>query len=88
MGGAPDLDEMRETLDNNGQIMLDSHDDNGGRALYDDNTIAKNHMYWVQDITDDGMLQLVNPWDPGADPIEMSYEDYEDNFSHVNTVQP
>ncbi|MHA7126142.1 C2 family cysteine protease [Janibacter indicus] len=88
IGGAPDLDEMREILGNDGQIMLDSHDDNGGRPLYEDNTIAKNHMYWVKGITDDGKLQLVNPWDPGAAPIEMTYEEYQKNFSHVNTVQP
>lgn len=88
MGGAPDLDEMREILDNNGQIMLDSHDDIGGRPLYEDDTIAKNHMYWVQGITDDGKLQLVNPWDASADPIEMTYDEYQKNFSHVNTVEP
>ncbi|WP_169797347.1 C2 family cysteine protease [Janibacter limosus] len=87
-GGAPDIDEMREILDNNGQIMLDSHDTIGDRPLYEDDTIAKNHMYWVKGITDDGQLQIVNPWDPSAEPIEMSYDDYKDNFSHVNTVQP
>lgn len=87
-GGAPDLDEMREILEDNGQIMLDSHDDPTGRPLYEDDTLAKNHMYWVKGITPDGKLELVNPWDPGKEPITMTYEDYKAHFSHVNTSRP
>ena len=39
-------------LDTGGQVLLSSHDDVGGRPLYEDDTIATNHLYWVSGVTD------------------------------------
>lgn len=84
----PDSDEIREVLDTGGQVLLSSHDDVGGRPLYEDDTIATNHLYWVSGVTDSGDLELTNPWSPGDDPIVLTYEEFQDNFGHISTSRP
>ena len=88
VGQLIDSDEIREVLDTGGQVLLSSHDDVGGRPLYEDDTIATNHLYWVSGVTDSGDLELTNPWSPGDDPIVLTYEEFQDNFGHISTSRP
>lgn len=84
----PDSDEIRSVLDDGDQVVLSSHDDVGGRPLYEDDTLATNHLYWVSGVTEDGDLELTNPWSPGDDPIVLTYEEFQDNFGHISTSRP
>lgn len=83
----PSTGDMQDVIDDGGQVMLSSHDHVAGRPLYEDGTLATNHIYWVQG-TEDGMVQIVNPWDPSADPIELTEEEYQENFGYVSTSRP
>ncbi|WP_114202689.1 C2 family cysteine protease [Janibacter anophelis] len=85
----PSADEIRDIVNSNGQVALSSHDNADGRPAYQgEDAVATNHIYWVQEVKDDGTLVIVNPWDPSEPAHEMSYDEYRENFSHITTSQP
>lgn len=85
----PDADEIREVLDNQGQVTLSSHDEVGDRPAYQgEDGVVTDHIYWVKEVTADGTLVIVNPHDPTETAHEMSYDEYRENFSHITTSQP
>lgn len=85
----PSSDEIRDILDNDGQVALSSHDDAGDRPAYQgEDGIVTDHIYWVSEVKDDGTLVLVNPHDPSEPAHEMSYDEYRENFTHITTSQP
>lgn len=85
----PSSDEIRDILDNDGQVALSSHDDAGDRPAYQgEDGIVTDHIYWVSEVKDDGTLVLVNPHDPSEPAHEMSYDEYRENFTHITTSRP
>lgn len=87
--GPPTPDEIRETLANDGQVALSSYDEVGDRGAYQGaDGIVTNHIYWVKEVRDDGTLVIINPYDASATPLEMSYDQYRENFSHITTSEP
>lgn len=87
--GPPTPDEIGETLANDGQVALSSYDEVGDRPEYQgEDGIVTNHIYWVKEVRDDGTLVIINPYDASETALEMSYEQYRENFSHITTSEP
>lgn len=85
----PSTDEIRDILADEGQVTLSSHDEVDGRPAYEGaDGVVTDHIYWVQEVRDDGTLVIVNPHDPTETAHEMSYEEYRENFSHITTSRP
>lgn len=85
----PDANEIRDIINNEGQVTLSSHDDVGDRPAYQgEDGVVTDHIYWVKEVKDDGTLVIINPHDPTESAHEMSYDEYRENFSHITTSQP